>query len=80
MQKALALCNALCIMVCMRNHTSIVRDAGAQRIATLTDVSIHTARSWAQRDSIPPEHWAKLIAGNVATADELIAAAAKRAA
>lgn len=64
----------------MRNHSDIVRDAGAQRLATLTDVSIHTVRSWAQRDSVPSEHWAKLIAANITTADELIAAAAKRAA
>jgi len=61
----------------MRNHSDIVKAAGAQRIATLTDVSIHTARSWSQRDSIPPEYWAKLIAASLATPDELIAAAAK---
>lgn len=64
----------------MRDHGDIVRDAGAQRIATLTDVSINTVRSWAQRNSVPSEHWAKLIAADFATADELIAAAAKRAA
>jgi hypothetical protein len=65
----------------MRTHSEVIREAGPQDVADLTRVSIHTVRSWAQRDSIPSEYWAALINADHATADELIgAAAAKRAA
>ncbi|MGX7895503.1 hypothetical protein [Tsuneonella sp. HG222] len=63
----------------MRTHSDIVRDAGAGRIATLTDKTIHAVRSWQQRNSIPSEYWQKLIAADLTTADELIAAAARAA-
>ena len=46
-------------MACMRSHAQIVRDAGsADELAEKRNVSVHTVRSWIQRDSIPPEHWA----------------------
>lgn len=62
----------------MRNHSEVIRSAGAQDVAELTGASIHTVRSWAQRDSIPSEYWAALIAAELCTADELIGAAAAR--
>jgi hypothetical protein len=65
----------------MRSHSDIIRAATPQTVSELTATSIHTVRSWAQRDSIPSEYWAMLIAASHATAEELIdAAAAKRAA
>jgi hypothetical protein len=65
----------------MRTHSEIIRNASAQHVAELTQSSIHTVRSWVQRDSIPSEHWAALIGAGYASAEELIdAAAAKRAA
>lgn len=65
----------------MRSHSEIIRSATAQTVSELTDTSIHTVRSWVQRDSIPSEYWAALIAAGHCGADELIdAAAAKRAA
>jgi hypothetical protein len=64
----------------MRNHTDIIRTAGEAVVAGLTDASIHTVRSWAQRGSIPSKHWAVLVSNEHCTADELMAAAAKRAA
>ena len=65
----------------MRTHSEIIRVATPQVVSDLTGTSIHTVRSWVQRDSIPSEYWAALINADHATADELIgAAAAKRAA
>ena len=64
----------------MRSHSEIIREADAQAVADLTGASIHTVRSWGQRDSIPSEYWAALIAAGHATADELIHAAARKAA
>jgi len=65
----------------MRNHKNIIRDAGAQEIAGLTAVSINTVRSWVQRDSIPSEYWASIIAAGHCDGNELIlSAASKRAA
>jgi hypothetical protein len=65
----------------MRSHSEIIRQVSAQTVSDLTDTSIHTVRSWGQRDSIPSEYWATLISAGKCTADELIhAAAARRAA
>jgi hypothetical protein len=62
----------------MRTHTEIVNAAGADRLAGLRRVSLHTARSWAQRDSIPSEHWADIAQAKLATLEELAAAAAMK--
>jgi hypothetical protein len=62
----------------MRSHSTIVSAAGAEKIAELRGVSVHTARSWVQRDSIPAEHWRGIADANLATLDELAAAAAAR--
>lgn len=62
----------------MRTHTEIVNAAGADRLAGLRRVSLHTARSWAQRDSIPSEHWSDIAEAKLATLEELAAAAASK--
>lgn len=64
----------------MRSHTEIIRAVGEARVAELTDAPVLTVRSWAQRDSIPSKHWATLVSNKHCTAEELMAAAAKRAA
>lgn len=60
----------------MRTHSEIVNAAGADRLATLRRVSLHTARSWAQRDSIPAEHWSDIVKADLASLEELADAAA----
>jgi uncharacterized protein YjcR len=64
----------------MRTHSQIVAAAGrAEEIAIRRGVSVHTVRSWAQRDSIPGEHWAGFAEDGHATLEELaVAAAAKK--
>lgn len=63
----------------MRSHAEIIRDNDEALIAETAKVSVHTVRSWAQRNSVPSGYWSALIAAGLATADELIAAAAKAA-
>ena len=62
----------------MRSHRDIIQKAGADavHVALGRRVSIHTVRSWMQRDSIPAEHWRGLINAGLATANEMIDAAA----
>lgn len=64
----------------MRTHAEIVVAAGkSEEVALRRRVSVHTVRSWIQRDSIPSEHWAAFARDGVATTDELAQAAeAKR--
>lgn len=64
----------------MRTHAEIIRSVGEEATATLTRVPVLTARSWIQRDSIPSKHWAVLVTNKHCTADELMAAAATKAA
>jgi hypothetical protein len=64
----------------MRTHSDIIRAAGIQAVTDLTGKPVSTVSSWAQRNSIPSEYWATLIGSGHATPDELIAAAARRAA
>lgn len=64
----------------MRTHKEIVHEAKPETISGQLNVSINTVRSWRVRDSIPSEHWASLIKLGHATAEELIAGAAKAAA
>lgn len=64
----------------MRSHTEIIRAVGENAIADLTGAPVLTVRSWAQRNSIPSKHWELLVSNEHCTADELMAAAAKRAA
>lgn len=63
----------------MRTHSQIVAAAGRpEEVALRRSVSVHTVRSWAQRDSIPGEHWAGFAKDGVATLEELAVAAAAR--
>ncbi len=64
----------------MRSHTKIIRDVGEDAIAVLTGAPVLTVRSWGQRNSIPSKHWETLVSKEHCTADELMSAAAKRAA
>lgn len=69
----------MCIMESMRTHSQIVAAAGKpEQVALRHGVSIHTVRSWAQRDSIPAEHWAVFADEGDATLEELATAAAAR--
>jgi hypothetical protein len=78
MQKALAF--AWCILhhAGMKRHAEIVAAAGADKLSALTGVSVHTCRSWGQRDSIPGEYWKTIAGEGLASLDELAAAAAAR--
>jgi uncharacterized protein YjcR len=62
----------------MRTHAVIVRTAGFDALAEQRGVSIHTVRSWAQRDSIPDEHWKWLSDRGLATLEELAAHAERK--
>ncbi|MEN2749323.1 hypothetical protein [Sphingomonas sp. T9W2] len=60
----------------MRTHSEIVTAAGPARLAELRGVSLHTARSWAQRNSIPAEHWFDISREGIASVEELAVAVA----
>lgn len=64
----------------MRTHAEIIRDVGEAAVAALTNAPVLTVRSWTQRNSIPSKHWAALVNKEHCSADELMAAASKRAA
>lgn len=65
-------------MESMRSHAQIVSDAGkTEAIAIRLGISVHTVRSWVQRNSIPPAHWAGFAEAGWTTLSEL--ADAKRA-
>lgn len=67
----------------MRTHRQIIQLAGAATVIerAALPVSLHTVRSWQQRDAIPGEYWAALAGADIATLPELAhAAAARRAA
>lgn len=61
----------------MRTHKQIISSAGAQSVIDRAGlgVTIHTVRSWQQRDGIPAQYWAALDASGIATLAELAAAA-----
>lgn len=62
----------------MKTHSQILRDGPkAEAIAETLSVSVHTVRSWMQRDSIPAEHWAAISALGWATLEDLASYAAK---
>jgi hypothetical protein len=63
----------------MRTHAQIVAAAGKpEEVAIRRCVSVHTVRSWVQRDSIPAEHWAAFADEGNASLEELALAAAAR--
>jgi hypothetical protein len=55
----------------MREHQVIVRAVGIDAVAEATGASIHTVRSWVQRESIPAEHWKLFSDKQWATLEEL---------
>lgn len=57
----------------MRTHSEIVAAADCAKVAELRGASIHTVRSWGQRNSIPAEHWAAFLETGAATLEELAA-------
>lgn len=63
----------------MRTHADIIRSRPAAEVSTALGVSLHTVRSWAQRNSIPAEHWAGIRDLGIANLEELAEAAASRA-
>jgi len=63
----------------MRTHSAIVGEAGsAEELALRCGVSVHTVRSWAQRDSIPPDKWVIFVNDEKATLEELAAGVQQR--
>lgn len=63
----------------MTTHSDIVRRAGsAEEVARDHGVSVHTVRSWIQRDSIPSDRWASFVRRQQATLKELAEAAETR--
>lgn len=66
-------------MAAMRTHAEIVAAAGtAEQLALRCSVSVHTVRSWQQRDSVPPDMWAIFVDDGKATLDELVAGVQQR--
>jgi hypothetical protein len=61
-----------------RSHSEIMDAVGASNVASLLGVSVHTARSWIRRDSIPAEHWLMFSEHGHATLEELAKAAARK--
>lgn len=62
----------------MRTHAEIIKDATAPAVQGRLGLSLHTVRSWAQRDSIPADQWKPLADAGFATLDELAEAATAR--
>lgn len=57
----------------MASHSDIVKAAGSpEEVATRFGVSVHTVRSWIQRDRIPSERWFDFVDAKLATRDELL--------
>lgn len=63
----------------MMTHSEIVAKAGKpEEVALRRGVSVHTVRSWMQRNSIPAEHWKGFADEGHATLEDLAVAAAQR--
>lgn len=60
----------------MRTHKQIIQTAGAQAVIDRAGlgVSIHTVRSWQQRNRIPAEYWPAIAEAGLAPMPDLIAA------
>lgn len=61
----------------MRTHSQIIAALKDDHVAAERGVSIHTVRSWRQRNSIPAEHWNGFARAGWATLEELAAGAEK---
>lgn len=62
----------------MRNHKTIIAQAGAERVRQVLGgkPSLHTVRSWQQRNGIPSQHWLALTLAGLTSLEELAQAAA----
>lgn len=58
------------------NHADLIKDAEA--ISAHLGVSIHTVRSWRQRESIPAQYWPKLVEADFASLEVLAQTARPR--
>lgn len=63
----------------MKTHADIVAAADVLKLAADCGVSVHTVRSWGQRNSIPAEHWPVFVEAGKATLVELAAGVKPRA-
>lgn len=63
----------------MRDHATIVREAGApETVADRRGKSVHTVRSWIQRNRIPAEEWSGFAADGWASLEELASALTRK--
>lgn len=63
----------------MRSHSQIVKEAGsAESVAEKHGVSVHTVRSWIQRNSIPAEHWARFAGDDLDFLNEIAVSAEQK--
>lgn len=64
----------------MRTHKQIISDAGGTgKLAGLLSADINMVKQWMRNDSIPAWHWEDVVAADIATLEELAAAAKVRA-
>ncbi len=78
MQKGLAIAERILHKAEMRNHRDILRDAGHDRIASLTGRPITTVRSWDQRDSIPSDLWLEISNAGFSSLEELATGSSRK--
>lgn len=63
----------------MRTHKQIIKDAGGPAVVARAVVAeANTAKGWSRSNSIPAMYWEPLVAAQMATLEELAAAAAAR--
>ena len=63
----------------MRSHSDIIEAAGgAARLARRLKVPSNRINQWKRLDSIPPRYWPGMAERDLASLEELAAAAAKR--
>lgn len=60
----------------MRNHSDIIKPEMVDAVVAATGKSVHTVRSWRQRNSIPGQFWVTLSGMGLASLEELALAAA----
>lgn len=64
----------------MRTHEQIISEAGGYRaLATTLGQPINRVRFWERRKAIPPEAWRSVVDAGLASADEFLDLAARKA-
>ncbi len=57
----------------MQTHPDIIRKAGSpEAVAAKLGVSVHTVRSWLQRERIPVERWGDFVDAKFCSTKELL--------